>query len=428
MADTTWKGPGVFAGSLLVESGTAATIGPMDGVSGSYQGWAMLDPRGVPYPAEGLLPGRAAGFVNNINCITVDNKPQASNATCLAASAAQTSLTAMPLATTQVSNPNAGNPFIAVGVPILPQGTSTIVNVIALDFGFATGTTTANSSTVAVNDNTKFTQGQWIIIGGAGAANQASFPTQVQSIATTNTTTITVSPLPPAATSSAPIGQGNLFGATLLPTAYNYGPSTPAATYHSPNIQGGVLRVHNPAEALTRNISITLATGGVATAVTFLVVGYDVWRMLMTELITVPATTSATTAYGAKAFKYIASVTPQSASTGGNSYAAGIGDVVGAPMRADYWEQTDSMWAGTATPNSTGFTAAVTTSPATNTTGDVRGTFQLGADGKGTALTGTLSCNGTSRFTLYQNPSAWQVVNTTPNNTVPLFGVTQSIT
>ncbi len=425
MADTTWKGPGVFAGSLLVESGTVATIQPMDGASGSYQGFAMLDPRGVPYPAEGLLPGRGPSFMDNINFVAADNKPQVSTTNAIAASAVGTSNVAMALQTTQLTNPNAGNPFIAVGVPILPQGTSTIVNVIAIDFGFTTGTTTANSSTVAVPDTTKFTIGQWIVVGGAGGANQSSFFTQVQTLST-NGTTMTVLPVVPAAASCAPIGQSNLFGASLVPLGYNFGASAPSGTFHSPNIQAGVLRLHNPAEALTRNVSVTLATGGVATAVNFLVTGYDVWRALMTEQITVPATTSATTAYGAKAFKYIQSVTPTSASTGGNSYAVGIGDVIGCNMRADYWEQTEAYWAGTAVPNSTGFTAAVTTSPATNTTGDVRGTFQVGADGKGTALTGTLSCNGTSRFTLFQNPSPWQVVYTNPNNTVPMFGVPQS--
>ncbi len=428
MADTTFKGPIAAPGPLLIESGTAATIQPFDGLSGFYQGVAMLDPRGAPFPAEGTAPGRAPAFMNNLNMIAVDNKPQATNATCVANSAAQTSLVAMPLATAQVSNPNAGAPFIAVGVPILPQGTSTVVTAaLALDFGFATGTTTANSSTVAVNDTTKFSTGQWILIGGAGASNQSSFFTQVQTLST-NGTTMTVNPLPPAATSSAPIGGANLFGAGLLPTAYNFGPSLPTPNAHSPNTQAGLLRVHNPSEALARNISITLATGGVATVVTFLVTGWDVWRMPMTELISVPATTSATTAYGIKAFKYLASIAPQSASTGGNSYAAGIGDTFGYPLRADEYEQTETFWAGTASVSSTGFTAAVTTTPATNTTGDVRGTVQVGGAGKGSAVTGTLSANGTSRLTMYQNPGVWNVVFTTPNNPVPMFGVTQSTT
>ena len=427
MAETNFRGPLNSMGSLEIEAGNTATIEPMDGPSGFYQTIAMLDPRSAPFQKDGTAPGRQPAFLGNPDFWACDNKPQVSTTNAIAASAVATSLTAMALQTTQLTNPNAGNPFIAVGVPILPQGTSTVVNTIAIDFGFTTGTTTANSSTVAVPDTTKFTLGQWIVVGGAGASNQASFFTQVQTLST-NGTTMTVLPVVPAAASCAPIGQANIFGAGQYPPAYNFGPSGVAPTFVSPNLQAGVLRVHNPAEALARNVSVTLATGGVATAVTFLVVGYDLWRMLMTELITSPATTSATTSYGKKAFKYIASVTPQSASTGGNSYSVGIGDTFGFPLRADEWEQTNSFWAGTASANSTGFTAAVTTTPATNTTGDVRGTIQVGAAGAGTAITGTLSANGTSRLALIQNLGVWNVVYCTPVNPVPMFGVTQSIT
>ena len=63
MVDTTFKGPVIGAGSLLIESGTTAQIGPMDGPSGFYQGNTLLDPRGVPYPAEGSVPGRSAAFL-----------------------------------------------------------------------------------------------------------------------------------------------------------------------------------------------------------------------------------------------------------------------------------------------------------------------------------------------------------------------------
>ena len=429
MAETNFRGPVNAMGSLEVEAGTSATITPFDGPSGFYQTIAMLDPRSAPFAKDGTSPGRAPAFLANPDFWACDNKPQATNATCIAGSQVATSLVAMGLATAQVTNPNAGSPFLAVGIPILPQGTSNVVTAaLAIDFGFSTGTTVANSSTVAVYDSTKYTVGQWIVIGGAGISNTSSFFTQVQSIGTSNTTTITVAPVAPAASSSAPIGQANIFGAGLYPSPTQFGPSAVAGTYASPNIQAGLLRVHNSAETLARNVSITLATGGVATAVTFLVSGWDVWRAPMTELITSPATTSATVSYGQKAFKYISSVTPQSASTGGNSYAVGIGDVFGLPFRADEWEQTNSFWAGTASANSTGFTAAATTAPATNTTGDVRGTFQVGASGRGSAITGTLSANGTSRLAIIQNLGIWNVVFGTPNNTVPMFGVAQSTT
>lgn len=428
MGDTNFRGPLVSMGSLEIEAGTQATIEPMDGPSAFYQAWAMPDPRGT-YAKDGTSPGRNAGFLANADFWAVDSRPQAANATTIATNQVATSLLAMTLQTAQPSNPNAGCQFMAIGVPILAQGTSNITTaLIALDFGFVTGTATANSSTMSVSDNTKLTVGQWICIGGGNTSNTASFFTQVQSITTSNTTGITVVPLPPASGSSAPIGGANIFGAGLYPPPTQFGPSAVVASYISPNTQAGVMRVHNPVEMNARNISITLATGGVATAVNFLVSGWDVWRMPMTELIQSPATTSATVTYGQKAFKYIAAIVPQSASTGGNSYSVGFGDVFGCPFRADEWEQTNSFWAGTASANSTGFTTAVVTSPATNTTGDVRGAFQVSGAGRGTAITGTAASNGTARFALIQNVGVWNVITCNPLNTPAMFGVTQSIT
>jgi len=428
MVDTTFKGPVIGAGSLLVESGTTAQIGPMDGPSGFYQGNTLLDPRSVPYPSEGTTPGRSAAFLNNGAYWVVDRIPQAAATNVIATAAVATANTAITLVSTQAAGAVAGTPSIAPGIPILPQGTSTIINVLAIDFGFSTGTTTANSSTVAVYDNTKFSVGQWVLIGGGGSGNTSSFFTQVQTISTSNYTGITVSPAVPGALANAPIGQSNIFAAGYYPPPTQFGPSAVTPTYHIPDMLAGVLRVHNPAEQLARNISISLVTGGVATAVNFLIQGWDVWKQQMTELITVPATTSATTAYGQKAFKYISSITPTSASTGGNTYAVGIGDTFGFPFRADEWEQTLVMWAGTTNVNSTGFTAAATTQPATNTTGDVRGTLQVSTDGKGTAITGALVTNGTSRLAMMQNVGVWNVIAATPNNPVPLFGVTNSTT
>ena len=430
MADTTFKGPIAAPGPLLIESGTAATIQPFDGLSGFYQGVAMLDPRSAPFPAEGTSPGRAPAFMNNINLIAVDNKPQATNATCVANSAAQTSLVAMPLATAQVSNPNAGAPFIAVGVPILPQGTTVIQTpTITLDFGFATGTTTANSSTVPVNDGTQFQIGQWIVIGGAAnAAGSASLITQVQSItATTVAPAITVGPtLPATGVVNAPIGAANLFGGAYLPPATQFGPAAATANSAVPDSVAGLARIHNPKELLARNVVAYVGTA--SATVTFLVVGYDVWKQPMSELITIAnANRAATSFFGKKAFKHITSITCGTAAAA-QTATLGIGDVFGFPYRADEWEQTQVFWNGCQMPTSNGFLAPATTSPATNITGDVRGTIQLSTAGGGNAIsvaTAMLS-NGTARLAVIQNIAVWNALNGTPLNTVPIFGVTNS--
>jgi hypothetical protein len=78
--------------------------------------------------------------------------------------------------------------------------------------------------------------------------------------------------------------------------------------------------------------------------------------------------------------------------------------------------------------NSNGFTAAVLTSPNTNTTGDVRGTVQISANGAlGTSAFGVAS-NGTSRLYIEYDVPMFNGISATPINTVPLFGVVNSTT
>ena len=163
-----------------------------------------------------------------------------------------------------------------------------------------------------------------------------------------------------------------------------------------------------------------------------LVTGWDVWRQYMTESIsvTVTTTTPATTAaYGKKAFKYINSVTNTVLATTA-TVSVGIGDTFGFPIRADYAGQIWAYAGNTAVVSNIGFTAAVSTtgSPATNTTGDVRGTLQLSGAGAGTAITNAATTNGVLRLQIVQNPAAWNQIAGTPLNTVPMFGNQQSTT
>lgn len=420
MGDTNWRGPIGAMGSLEVQGGTAATIEPLDGPSYFYQGAAVLDPRGAPFAKDGLLPARVPAFLISPDYITVDAIPQAAATNVLAAAQVVTSAVPMALATVGLTNFSAGACSIAVGVPIIPAGTTSVVSVIALDFGFTTGTTAANSSTINVNDTTLFSQGQWIIVGNvANSGATQSLITQVQSIA--NATQITVAPSPATAL-GAPIGAANLWGSGLLPLATQFGPSAPAATAHAKVLQAGLLRVHNPAENLARNISVTANSSTSGTA-QIIITGYDVWNNLMTELVTASGTT---TVFGKKGFKYLASAVPQQ--TQGASYTLGIGDTFEFPIRADRFEQV-TVWAGnTSVVNNVGFTAAATTSPATNTTGDVRGTIQLSGNGAGTQISQAATTNNVLRLVVQQTPSASSQINATPLNTVPLFGVPNSTT
>lgn len=430
MADTNFRGPVNSMGPLEVDAGNTATISPLDGPSLFYQSVGFPDIRTTPFAKDGFRSGQQPGFMVIPESYAVDAFPQAASTTLLGAAQLATANSAMTLVTVATNGPAAGVASRAIGVPIIPQGTTVVTTAsIALDFGFATGTTVAASSTVAVNDNTLFALGQWIVIGGAGnAASTVSLLTQVRTISTSNTTSITVSPSPATALSHAPIGGANLFGSDSLPLATQFGPSAASANAHSPYLAGGLARIANPRELSARNVSVTVGTTTATTS--FTVVGFDVWGQRMSELIgpVIATNRQFTTFFGSKAFKYVMSVTPTTTAVG--TASLGVGDVFGMPMRADEWEHAHIRWNGCVVPTSLGFSAAATTAPATNTTGDVRGTIQVSTNGTGTAATVATAAvsNGTARLVIIQNPGVWNTLFGTPNNTVPLFGVTNSTT
>lgn len=119
-----------------------------------------------------------------------------------------------------------------------------------------------------------------------------------------------------------------------------------------------------------RAVSITLVTGGTARAYT--VAGYDYYGQAMSEVIT---SVAAATTPGKKAFYQIVSVT----GVGGGSTTAltvGTTDVFGLPVRCyDAGYIIKAGWNNALLQNAGTFVAADMTTPATNGTGDVRGTF-----------------------------------------------------
>ena len=424
MADSNFRGPVNSMGSLEVDAATA-NVTPFDGPSMFYQGVAMPDIRSAPFAKDGFRPGQQAAILVGNTVLDVDNIPQAINSTRIATTAV-ISTTAFAIALQTVGAAGAASvASIVVGVPIVPIGTTVAtVATIAIDFGFTTGTTTANSSTIAVVDNSLFHTGQWLVVGSVGnTAATRSLVTQVQSIATTNTTTITVAPTPATALSNTPIGQGNLFGSGLLPPATQFGPAASSASGHSfaGMMVAGLSKVLNPRETICRNVSITCVT---STNFSAIVNGWDLWGAPMSELLTL---TAQTTAAGKKAFKYIGSIV--SGTTSAVAVSFGLGDTIGYPFRVDEWDLTETTWASASALNSNGFTAAALVSPSTSTSGDVRGTIQLST----AILTGVIATaisavatNGTSRVTMRQTIGVWNQIAGTPINTVPMFGVAQT--
>ena len=169
---------------------------------------------------------------------------------------------------------------------------------------------------------------------------------------------------------------------------------------------GGV-QVYDPTKAIARNIRIY--TTGPDTAGSYLVSGYDLYGYPMTEGIAGTTNAAGATLSGAKAFKFVTSVVPKG-TIGSTTVAVGTGDVIGFPMRADGMGDVAINFNATAITASTGFTAAVTTSPATSSTGDVRGTYSL-----------QTASNGVRVLQVFQTPRAANL-----NSVTGLFGVTQA--
>lgn len=144
----------------------------------------------------------------------------------------------------------------------------------------------------------------------------------------------------------------------------------------------GVSASQSVSSGVAALINGALATAGVATFATprnvvaawtttaiLTIVGTDEYGAVMIE-----TTASGTSHTGKKAFKTVTSVTPNASITGAT---VGSGVVIGLPHRVDVnalivKNMDNAITTGT-------FVPAVTTDPATGTTGDVRGTITFGS-------------------------------------------------
>lgn len=132
--------------------------------------------------------------------------------------------------------------------------------------------------------------------------------------------------------------------------------------------------------------SISLTSTSNLSAINFLVQGFDVYGQAMSQLIAGPNNNTVNTL---KAFFSVYAVTPSATNAG--TVSIGTSDNFGLPWRMiDAGYIISAKWAGVLAQNAGTFVAAVTTSPATTATGDVRGTY---------AQSGAAS-NGTNRLTI----------------------------
>jgi hypothetical protein len=411
MTETVFRGPAYSAGSLI----DGRVEGASDGPGIEYQANAFPDPRWFPTRKDGIGPGRVPCFLNSPFTVLCDGTPSATSTTSIAAAQAAASGTPLTL-TTVAPGGSSGVPSLAQ-VPLVPfqKGVASLVTALALDFGFSTGNITAGNATISsIPDSSIFQPGQWICVGGGGnSAKTASLFTQVQTIA--SATSITVSPAPSGTLTAAPIGSTNLY-------AGPYGQPNVLPSSVDPYLTAGLARLFNPQEAFARNIQITANAG--ATGGNVVVRGWDVYGNPMSETIVAAA---ASTVAGKKAFKYLATgagnltggIVPQFTDAG-HTYSAGPGNVVGINLRNVSWEFMNIFYNGGFAVSNTGWTTADQTNPATATTGDVRGTINAA-----TLATIGAALDGTKRMTLAMTIRLTDDIYATPLGQIPLFGVPQ---
>lgn len=424
MGATNFSGP-LFSygdlGNLVNPSGTIIQPDPNAdrGPSGLFEGYGIPDVR-YSFPATtgktGVVPSSLArGIVEQVNTIPILHA--VAN---IAALANTVTATPMTLVTTNASG-------ITCLVPIIPfvfgalNSAAVVTPAIALDWGFSFGTTTAGNTTIVVADSTMFYPGMPLCIAKCGGASgNTHLLTNVVSI--TDATHIVVATAPAQSVNPTPIGTGNIWG----PSESGF----PTPTAYLPYIPMGPGLFLDPRQALARALVVTCNSAS-GTGGNFVVVGYDVYGMAMSESIAiVPG--SSVTAYGKKAFKYIVSVTPDFTDAG-FTYSIGTSDIFGFNLREDYCEDTEIWWAAGLNAATTGFTAAVATTPATTTTGDVRGTILVSAFGTGSGI-GTTASNGSvsalalsgRRLVIHGALATWNQLNARITQPQFAYGPTQA--
>lgn len=389
------SGPSIVSGNTNPVQNSEPDQGP----SLVFQGSGLTDPRFVGQ--IGGAPGtKIYGLYTNSYVVSTDAVPVAAAAARLAAAAAPAAGVALPLVTAQAAG-------VAPLVPVLPFGVAPIstnlVNVLAVDFGFTVGSTTAASKvlTIPVGAWRYFMQNQRIIVAGANGVNAAPLFTTVAAAVVPGATTVTLADAALATNAAVAVGANH----PVLNAAW-------------PFLTAGTIALFDPTQGIARTVSLTANAGATGQAVT--VRGYDVYGQPMSEVITV---VGGSTVNGKKAFKYIASVTP-AVTDGGHTISAGTTDVMGVNFRSDFWEYMDIFMAGQFVSVSTGWTVADATLPATSVTGDVRGTYtlQTASNGDGTVANWPTS----RRLAVFSSLPIFNTVNANNLNYSTLFGNAQA--
>ena len=428
MSATIGSGPFISTGPLLVPTtvGNVAVLvpesNPEAGPNLSYQGDGILDVR--QYVPKDYIPGHPGVVVSHLNSpyiLSCDAVPSAS----LAPGTTLNNLCAAQPATSGTPFTNAAaSAGISTSVPFYPFKSQVLTTApLAVDFGFMAAAASAGVDTLSINGTAtatassllcaaKFYPGQWLVMPNCLTATTTLITCVLSVVGTTVTfatsAQVAGSNIPGVTTTTAMVGTANIPNTGWL--------GQPVPTAAAPYLAAGAAGMLDPTQSLMRGWGIFAAAGATGSTVT--AAGWDVYGQPQTETLTISA---GTTVYGKKTFKYFNTFTPAFTDAGHN-YNIGTSDTYGFAVRTDRWEYTNIFYAGAFVASAPGWLAADLTNPATATTGDVRGTFQLlTARGNGTGA-GLAAANGSNRLALFLSMPLYNTIQSTPSNPAPFYG------
>src|SRR5271166_2988797 len=431
--------PGGTLSSATIQGQGAVHDPNLDaGPSMFFQGSGLLDPRVLFLKDKiqgwtGMAPGwLAMDIIESARTIpstaAVNNIVVAQNITSLTA---MTLVAANPFTSTSATGFAVNVPYRAFSA--VTNGGAITTAAICLDYGFGYATAAAGSTTLTVGNIWDYFVGMPLCIAGAGNVGGTScLMTFVTAIVSLTSATLTINNAS-AFTGTVAIGTGDLWGPNEASPATG-GYPTPLA--HSPYLANGPALLLDARQTLCRGLRIVSVTGNGASASGILITGADLYGMPMTQLVTVP-NSGAFTGWTTKNFKYINSIVAQFADA--HNYSVGTADQFGFAMRSTIFEDMaiffGSTWNGG--PN-TGYVAAVLTTPATNITGDVRGSVLCGTSSNtnsaavtpfGTTVISSGSLSGITltgnRLEIAQQISVSQAIQAEQSSPYYLTGVTQ---
>jgi len=168
----------------------------------------------------------------------------------------------------------------------------------------------------------------------------------------------------------------NLAAATTYSGAASFPVTIVAGTGVTATTVNGVSVYDIVGQAGERSVRVVAAGGaGGAGASTVTVLGYDMYEVPVTA--TFAGATSGNTVESNKTLRYVTSISVTGSATG-SGISFGVGDKIGFPYRVNTASDFIVTNSGTVvTANGTGFVAADTTSAATATSNNVRGSYTL---------------------------------------------------